>query len=112
MAVGRLGPLDPETGSDWQQPWAELEDLRVRASPNLRGSQAPLSWLRIMVLSVCWSVWDQVQGLRQPSLLSGNWNLGSPDHFFLFFGPFSRLAGSVQGSVVKPEFDLQGSNSG
>ena len=65
-----------------------------------------------MGLSVCWSVWDRVQGLRQPSLLSGNWNLGSPDPLFSFSGRFSRLAGSVQGSVIKPEFDLQGSNSG
>lgn len=62
--------------------------------------------------SVCWSVWDRVQGLRQPSLLSGNWNLGSPDPLFSFSGPFSRLPGSVQGSVSKSEFDLQGSNSG
>ena len=38
-ALGRLRPLDPETESDWQQPWTELEDLGVQASPDLRAAR-------------------------------------------------------------------------
>ena len=34
-ALERLRPLDSETRSDWQQPWTELGDLGVQASPNL-----------------------------------------------------------------------------